>query len=98
MRLTTQQTNTITQLTKEIFGTDAVVKLFGSRMHDTKRGGDIDLLVELQQPIAQPVIASARLEAKLMLALGLQKIDVIISAPNVAKTPIHDIAAKGIRL
>ncbi|GAB57080.1 hypothetical protein [Rheinheimera nanhaiensis] len=98
MRLTTQQTNTITQLTKEIFGTDAVVKLFGSRMHDTKRGGDIDLLVELQQPIAQPVIASAKLEAKLMLALGLQKIDVIISAPNVAKTPIHDIAAKGIRL
>lgn len=98
MRLTTQQTNTITQLTKEIFGTDAVVKLFGSRMHDTKRGGDIDLLVELQQPIAQPVMASARLEAKLMLALGLQKIDVIISAPNVAKTPIHDIAAKGIRL
>ena len=60
--------------------------------------GDIDLLVELQQPIAQPVMASARLEAKLMLALGLQKIDVIVSAPNVAKTPIHDIAAKGIRL
>lgn len=98
MRLTSQQTNTITQLTKEVFGADAVVKLFGSRMHDTKRGGDIDLLVELQQPIAQPVMASARLEAKLMLALGLQKIDVIVSAPNVAKTPIHDIAAKGIRL
>lgn len=98
MRLTSQQTDTITRLAKDIFGPDAVVKLFGSRVHDNKRGGDIDLLVELQQPIEQPVMASARLEAKLIQALGLQKIDVIISAPNVAKTPIHDIAAKGIRL
>lgn len=98
MRLSQQQANIINTLAKEIFGPDANVKLFGSRADDTKQGGDIDLFIELQHPIEQPVMASARLEARLMLALGLQKIDVIVSAPNLAKTPIHDIAAKGILL
>ncbi|MBU2115161.1 MAG: nucleotidyltransferase domain-containing protein [Gammaproteobacteria bacterium] len=98
MRLSQQQASIITTLAKDIFGTDAVIKLFGSRADDSKRGGDIDLFIELQQPFEQPVMASARLEAKLIQALGLQKIDVIVSAPNLAKTPIHDIAAQGIRL
>lgn len=98
MRLSQQQADIITTLAKDIFGTDAVIKLFGSRTDDSKHGGDIDLFIELQKPIQQPVLASARLEAKLMLALGLQKIDVIVSAPNLAKSPIHSIASQGIRL
>ena len=98
MRLSQQQANIISMLAKEVFGEGASIKLFGSRADDSKRGGDIDLFIELQQPIEQPVMASARLEAKLIQALGLQKIDVIVSAPNLAKTPIHDIAAKGISL
>ena len=98
MRLSQQQVHIITTLAKEVFGQDASIKLFGSRADDSKRGGDIDLFIELQHPIAQPVMASACLEAKLMLALGLQKIDVIVSAPNIAKMPIHDIASQGIRL
>lgn len=98
MRLTKQQVDIIITHAKAIFGSDVSIKLFGSRTDDTKRGGDIDLFVELSNPIAQPVVASAKLEARLMQALGMQKIDVIISAPNLSKTPIHEIASQGIRL
>ncbi|NRQ43248.1 nucleotidyltransferase domain-containing protein [Rheinheimera sp. YQF-2] len=98
MRLSKQQADMITVEAKDIFGPNARVKLFGSRMDDNKRGGDIDLLVELPHPVMQPVLASARLEARLMQVLGLQKIDVIVSAPNIASTPIHAVAAQGIVL
>ena len=30
--------------------------LFGSRVHDDVRGGDIDPLVEAKQPVGQPVM------------------------------------------
>ncbi|WP_019675196.1 hypothetical protein [Arsukibacterium perlucidum] len=98
MRLSQQQADTISAITKEIFGPAACVKLFGSRTDDDGRGGDIDLLVELSHPVTDAVMASATLEARLMRALGLQKIDVIVSAPNLTATPIHAIAARGITL
>lgn len=37
--------------------TDAVVRLFGSRVDDTQRGGDIDLLIEPGQPLAHRIKA-----------------------------------------
>lgn len=98
MRLSKQQADIITREAKDIFGPDACVKLFGSRMDDNKRGGDIDLLIELPHPFTQSVLASAKLEARLMQTLGMQKIDVLISAPNLTATPIHAIASQGIRL
>lgn len=98
MRLSQQQADIITTITKEVFGPAACVKLFGSRTDDNRRGGDIDLLVELPHPVPAAVVASATLEAKLMRALGLQKIDVIVSAPNLTATPIHAVAAQGITL
>lgn len=98
MRLSQQQAETITAITKEVFGPESSVKLFGSRTDDNRRGGDIDLLVELPHPVTDAVMASATLEARLMRALGMQKIDVIVSAPNLAATPIHAIAARGITL
>jgi len=43
MRLSTQQIQVIKQTTREIFGPEAKVSLFGSRLNDQLRGGDIDL-------------------------------------------------------
>ena len=54
---------TIIQIAKDIYGETMKVYLFGSRLNDEKRGGDIDLLV--------------RSTARLKLHLGDQKIDVI---------------------
>lgn len=45
MRLNAAEIKTIVQTAQEIFGLEVSVYLFGSRIDDTKRGGDIDLLV-----------------------------------------------------
>lgn len=44
MRLTGQQRTIIRATVAETFGAGADVWLFGSRVDDNKRGGDIDLL------------------------------------------------------
>ena len=46
MRLTQLQHNIIIQETQKLFGTSVIVRLFGSRVDDELKGGDIDLLLE----------------------------------------------------
>jgi predicted nucleotidyltransferase len=47
MRLSQSYVEIIRQAAHDVFGPDAVVRLFGSRVDDAKRGGDVDLHVEL---------------------------------------------------
>ena len=47
MRLTVDEAAAIRKAASEIFGTGAVVRLFGSRVDDSLRGGDIDLHIEV---------------------------------------------------
>jgi uncharacterized protein len=44
LRLSIQETSLIKNKVQTIFG-DSIVYLFGSRVDDTKRGGDIDLYI-----------------------------------------------------
>lgn len=46
MRLTPHEIDAIKAAAREAFGDTAVVRLFGSRVRDELRGGDIDLHVE----------------------------------------------------
>ena len=94
MRLTVQQADTIKRLACEIAGRNACVRLFGSRLDDTARGGDVDLLLELPEPVDNPALLAARLSARISRALGGRGVDVLLSAPNLARLPIHDIAFK----
>lgn len=99
MRLTTEQANTIRHIAREEAGADSVVRLFGSRLDDAARGGDIDLLLETSHPIDNPALFSARIAARLMRVLGGRHVDVLLSAPNLETLPIHAIAAReGVRL
>jgi predicted nucleotidyltransferase len=73
--------------------------LFGSRVHDDTRGGDVDLLLELDLPVTEPAQLSARLAAQVSRAMYGRKVDVLIKAPNLLHLPIHTIAlSEGIRL
>lgn len=94
MRLTTEQAQTIRQIINEKAGEGAVVRLFGSRLDDTARGGDVDLLVQLPSAIDNPALLAARLSALLTRALHGRRVDVLLSAPNLKTLPIHAIAAR----
>ena len=49
MRLQSKEIQTIIQIAKDIYGETVQVYLFGSRLNDEKRGGDIDLLVRTRE-------------------------------------------------
>jgi predicted nucleotidyltransferase len=66
MRLTPEQARAIVVATRELAGPDASVRLFGSRLHDELKGGDIDLLVECPRPVERPVWLAAQIMARLL--------------------------------
>ncbi len=77
MRLTEHQRTSIVDNAKLVFGETAKVYLFGSRVDDNKRGGDIDIFIECDE---QSNCYENRQDyiAKLYRAIGEQKIDVVL--------------------
>ncbi|GAW87311.1 conserved hypothetical protein [Bathymodiolus platifrons methanotrophic gill symbiont] len=92
MRLTEQQINIIRHVVENFAGNNACVTLFGSRVDDTKKGGDIDLLISLPERVQHPAELSAKISAQLIRRLEGRKVDVILSAPNLKDLPIYAIA------
>ncbi|MBV5331342.1 nucleotidyltransferase domain-containing protein [bacterium] len=70
-------------------GSQSRVRVFGSRLDDSARGGDIDLLLE---PVANPALMAAQMSARVSRAMHGRKVDVLLSAPNLMRLPIHDVA------
>lgn len=92
MRLTIEQTEAIRQTTAEIFDATTPIWLFGSRVDDSKRGGDIDLLVAPRAlNVEQALQAKIRFLNKLEKRIGERKVDLIIEMPNDTR-PIVQIA------
>lgn len=99
MRLSPDQVHAIVAATQELAGADARVRLFGSRVNDQLRGGDIDLLVECARPVARPVWLAAQITARLQRSLGERKIDVLVVDPTTELEPVHRVArAEGMLL
>ena len=83
LRLTKHQRATIKALVIEVFGSGALVWLFGSRVDDCRRGGDIDLLIETHQMDAMAIErAEIKFQTQLQKAIGDQKIDVLVAYPS----------------
>ena len=101
MRLTQREIQIIKATVREVMGEQATVWLFGSRVDDSKRGGDIDLFVEsnLHDPLLR-VRKKSQLWAKLQLRLGEQRIDIILAAAKPKEQQRIEQVAKesGIRL
>ena len=78
MRITFIEAKSIISQTGKIFGHNALVYLFGSRVDDSKKGGDIDLYIipgdtdNIQQKRTQLLIA-------LKKEIGDQKIDIVVA-------------------
>ena len=92
MRLTDTQIKTIKSTVEELFGSQAQVRLFGSRLDDRIRGGDIDLIVTLPEPCTNRMEKELRLAARLQLRLGDQPFDILVVDPDVVLNPVHDHA------
>lgn len=92
MRLTEHQQQVIREATKDVFGSAASVRLFGSRVDDCLRGGDIDLLVESPERIEEAGLQSAKLTALIQRRLGDQKIDVLCIWPGSVLSSVHKSA------
>ncbi|SFM31693.1 Nucleotidyltransferase domain-containing protein [Ectothiorhodospira mobilis] len=94
MRLSPEQQAAIRRIVADVAGSDAQVRLFGSRLDDSARGGDVDLFVTLERPVEQPALVSAQLSARISRHLQGRRVDVILSAPNLRTLPIHDVARR----
>jgi len=68
MRLNQREIDAIKAVVIETCGDRAVVRLFGSRLDDSAKGGDIDLMVELDEAVDHPARLSAWLSVKIMRA------------------------------
>jgi predicted nucleotidyltransferase len=89
MRLTPAQIDTIKSTTSSVLGEGARVMLFGSRLHDLKKGGDVDLYVEVQRPeLMQNIRCKVELQDRLDLPVDL------IVKPLGDNSPISLIAKK----
>ena len=79
MRLKPFEVETIKSCLKESFGEGAKVYLFGSRIDDAKRGGDIDLYVVVEPLPAEWLERRSAFWICLQERLGEQKIDILVS-------------------
>ena len=94
MRIKPEQTRLITDCVHHHFGDLARIWLFGSRLDDAKRGGDIDLYIETP---SRSLMSELRCKHVLEDALE-SPIDLIVRAPG-DLSPIALIAkAEGIAL
>ena len=99
MRLTPTQVEQIKQAAEQTFGPDARVWLFGSRVDDSKRGGDVDLMIETDQVVENHALTAARMAAKVSRNMHGRRVDVIIQAPGIPNQPIHQAARRqGVQL
>ena len=77
MRLTVEEADAIRRAARRAFGETAVVRLFGSRADATRRGGDIDLHVEVDDDAADTWRAKSDFERYLFAMIEEQKVDVV---------------------
>ena len=90
MRLTTDQAEAIRSSVHLHMGMQSRIWLFGSRVDDKRRGGDVDLYVE---PESLPTLMD-RLRCKVALADALDlNVDLIVQQPG-RDLPIYRIARR----
>lgn len=90
MRLTDQERRAIVEAVAEEFGRDVDLRLFGSRLDETQRGGDIDLFIDgVGDSPAELVQKRVALRTRLHAALGDLKIDVVVHRNAGPELPVH---------
>ena len=105
MRLSTDQIQAIRQAATAAFGQGTSVWLFGSRVDDAKKGGDIDLLVCPQAHTDedatvehQGFMQKIKMLTLLERHLGERKIDIVVEQAQDTRPIIEVAYTTGIKL
>lgn len=99
MRLSQEQIACIKQTAQAVLGDDARVILFGSRVDDAKKGGDIDLLFETDQLVGNRVATVGAIYVALVRQLGDRKMDILLKDRATPSAPVLEIARQtGVQL
>ncbi len=94
MRLSVQDNKVVCDLVKNI-DPNGRLYLFGSRVDDTKKGGDIDLYFEASKTID----LKQKLTLEYLLSVACDtKVDLLVKNPDQEDRPIFLIARNGILL
>ena len=100
MRLTNKEINAIKDVTREVFGKNASVYLFGSRTDEQQKGGDIDLLIQSNE--SMPGDVQYRHKIQFLVALkkiiGEQRIELLIEGNEQHNSFFQEIKDHGIAL
>lgn len=100
MRISKSEQQAIIKTFRQVFGDDGHIFLFGSRIHDNKKGGDIDLYIKTSQNLEPSKKLEKKLHfvSELMNQIGDQKIDLVIN-DNADDKLIYKVAEQeGIKL
>lgn len=92
MRLTEEYRTVIKETLLKHFGAGSKFYLFGSRVDDTKRGGDIDLYIETDLDGKKSADAKSKAYIDMIKKLGEQKIDFVVHVNGEKFIPIEEIA------
>jgi predicted nucleotidyltransferase len=99
MRINTEARAALVQSVRSVAPDAKTIRLFGSRLDDHARGGDVDLMVEFDHPIERPALLAARIGVQVSRILAGRSVDVVLKAPNLKECSIHRVAtATGIAL
>lgn len=94
MRLSPTEARLIRETAEAHFGPGTVVRLFGSRADDARRGGDIDLHIIAGDPDRVNLENEIRFRVDLEGAIGEQRVDLVLRRPSDTETPTDRIAER----
>jgi len=89
MRLTPAEQQSLREASLRWFGVRP--RLFGSRVDDAQRGGDIDLYIEADLTPQDAFLRETRMAAELYRSLGERKVDIVVNTGRL-DLPIYQVA------
>jgi predicted nucleotidyltransferase len=100
MRLSNKEIAAIKEVTRVVFGDNAVISLFGSRTDDKKKGGDIDLFIQCERQISREELYQLKIKflVQLKKIIGDQKIDVLINGGQLSRSILETVQKEEVRL
>jgi predicted nucleotidyltransferase len=82
MRIAKADHDSIKGTAEKHFGANCVVRLFGSRVDDARRGGDIDIHVVVTDDTLATLLQKIEFLVQLEKLIGDRKVDVVVEGPS----------------